>query len=226
MKLQYSDDTQTVLFSTAPDWFDDPVGLTASNSIAQGDAQLYYVQNGMDRVYGLSDTYDPANDPAIFGLRIPVDNAKTLQSLSVAKDDSSTSVLVVLGGALSHTAISGAGAASALTQAASGTLNQPAALEAPLAPAAADAALALFERPVFSTARMHNATRLARHLRSGGSGDVAALLLLDRYREYRRPLSAHSAQPSQHRDVATQPELELADAWDTPGNSLRIFSSR
>ena len=98
--LHYSDGTQTTLFSTAPDWFDDPAGLTDS-SIAQGDARLYYVQNGMDRYDGFTHSYHAAGDPAIFGLRFPVNQAKTLESVSVAKDNASGSVLIVLGGTVS-----------------------------------------------------------------------------------------------------------------------------
>ncbi len=114
--LHYGDGSQTTLFSTAPDWFDDPAGLTASNSIQQGDARLYYLQDGMDRVNGVSDTYEAAMDPAIFGLRFAVNPAKTLDSISVAKNDASTSVLIVLGGALSHIMLSGAGAGGAVDQ--------------------------------------------------------------------------------------------------------------
>ena len=222
--LEYSDDTQTVLFSTVPDWFDDPVGLTACNSIAQGDASLYYVQDGMDRVNGLSDTYESANDPAIFGLRFPVNPAKELQTLYVVKNDPSTSVLVVLGGALSHTAIPGAGAGSALAPDASVALNQPASLAAPLAPTAADAALAVYERPVVSKARIRSAQRFTRFLPSRGTDDMAELLLLDRYQDHYHLHRANAVQPSNRDDDTTQPEFELTDAWDTPGNSLCILS--
>ena len=61
----------------------------------------------MDRVNGVSDTYESAMDPAIFGLRFAVNPVKTLKPFSVAKNDASASVLIVLGGALSHATIAG-----------------------------------------------------------------------------------------------------------------------
>ena len=134
--LRYSDGSQTTLLSTAPDWFDDPAGLTATNSIPQGDAGLYYLEDGMDRVNGVSDTYESAMDPAIFGLRFAVNPVKTLKSFSVAKNDASASVLIVLGGALSHATIAGSAALG-------GSENEGTVLEPP----AVDAALAFYEPP-------------------------------------------------------------------------------
>jgi hypothetical protein len=182
------------LLSTAPDWFDDPAGLTATNSIPQGDAQLYYLEDGMDRVNGVLHTYEAAMDPAIFGLRFAVNPAKTLKSFSVAKNDASASVLIVLGGALSHATIAGSAA-----------LGVSEIEGAVLEPQAVDAALALYEPPAVTLAS--DGVVPAERSNRKPNGDSSLLLLVC---ERRLPSAANDVSRAVDRAVAG---LDPSQCW-------------
>lgn len=202
--LRYGDGTQTTLLSTAPDWFDDPAGLTASNSIAQGDARLYYLQNDMDRVNGVTHTYQAASDPAIFGLRFPVNQAKTLQSISVTKNDSSSSVLIVLGGALSHLAIVTAASLDSL------------------AIQATDAALAAYPRPAAALVRRQTAARNFEHLAISMKADAIKQMLLVRTYDGSDCSTATDMVWGQHMTDAATSKVDLADLKGTLGGIPKL----
>ncbi len=213
--LRYGDGTQTTLLSTAPDWFDDPAGLTASNSIAQGDARLYFLQNDMDRVNGLTHTYQASNDPAIFGLRFAVNAAKTLQSISVAKTDASGSKLIVLGGAVSHAVVSGAGSGEDIN-AANSQASMPPALKA------VEVVFATYPDLAAATTRLQSVNEQIRLLPISGQPRLSEQLLLVRdfgdhsHTEVTGALHLHAI------DDWTESEINLGDAWNTFGNSLRL----
>ncbi len=206
--LHYSNGTQTTLASTVPDWFDDPAGLTSSNSIAQGDARLYFLQNGMDRVNGLTNSYQAAADPAVFGLRFAVDGNRTLQSITVSNVSGSGSVLTVLGGSLSHIAL--ASGASAI----SSTFS--------VEPAATDAAFAMYDEPVISPMKMPITSIL--DIASSGSTpyDSALLLLRDGESDNRLLNDANRWTPDQQNGDAQQSTGEHPNDSDALSNGLRL----
>ena len=195
--LHYSNGTQTAMASTAPDWFDDPAGLTSSNSITQGDAQLYFLQSGMDRVNGLSNTYEPAADAAIFGLRFAVDPNRILQSITVANVSGSGSVLTVLGGALSHLTVAGGAAA------------------APLTSAATNAAFALYGEPA-ATIGQSSSNLVARPMAPAVSQNNLMLLLFDHNPAARRS-AADNSRAMVRNHTTSQSEVDLNDFWDNVG---------
>jgi hypothetical protein len=107
--LNYADGG-VALNSTVPDWFDDPAALTSPGKFVEGDGIFYYLRDGLDRVVGA--TYENSADPALLGLKFAIDPTRTLQSITVTKLNFS-SVLSLLGGALSGAAVGLEGASSA-----------------------------------------------------------------------------------------------------------------